>query len=83
MGAKVLANYLGVYNTNSVVQGSVCINAAIKKWEGVRYFEKSLFGIYNRAMGKYQFDYLRANIDLLQPHFKKEYGIDLAYELET
>lgn len=33
--------------------------------------------MYNKALGKYQWDYLRANIDMLGPHFQKEYGIDL------
>ena len=33
-------------------------------------------------MGTYQWDYLKAQLDLLGPHFKKEYGIDLEKRLE-
>lgn len=44
----------------------------------MNYFGNSLGGIYNKAMGKYQWDYLKANLDMLGPHFQKEYGIDLA-----
>ena len=78
MGAIILSNYLGLYPDEGILSGAVCIQAAIKKWIGAEYFRDSLGGIYNRAMGSYQFDYLRANLDLLQPHFEKEYGIDLA-----
>lgn len=66
-----------------MISGAVCVQAAIKKWKGVEHFEQSGFGIYNEYMGKYQFDYLKNNIDLLQPHFLSEYGMDLASELES
>lgn len=65
MGANILANYLGMYPDEGILSGAVCIQAGIKKWEGAEYFRTSLGGIYNRAMGKYQFNYLRANLDLL------------------
>jgi predicted alpha/beta-fold hydrolase len=65
MGANVLANYLGMYPNEGILSGAVCIQSGIKKWEGAEYFRTSLGGIYNRAMGSYQFKYLRANLELL------------------
>lgn len=82
MGAMILANALGVDQEDSPLEAAVCVQAAIKKWEGIDYFANSLGGIYNRAMGSYQWDYLKVNLDLLGPHFQKEYGIDLAQKLE-
>lgn len=77
MGAIVLANSLGVDGENSVLSGAVCVQAAIKKWMGLETFVNSLGGTYNRAMGKFQFDFIRANMDVLKPHFHREHGIDL------
>jgi predicted alpha/beta-fold hydrolase len=69
MGANILANYLGMYPNDGIITGAVCVQAGIKKWEGAEVFRNSLGGLYNRAMGRYQFGYLKANLDLLQPHF--------------
>jgi len=52
MGANILANYLGIYADNCVLSGAICIQAGIKKWEGVEFFRTSLRGVYNKAMGK-------------------------------
>jgi hypothetical protein len=38
MGAKILANLLGTEKENSVLSGATCVQAAIKKWEGLDYF---------------------------------------------
>ena len=65
MGAIILSNYLGLYPDDNLLSGAVCVQSAIKKWVGAEYFRDSLGGIYNRAMGSYQFDYLKANLDLL------------------
>jgi len=53
MGAKMLSNLLGTEKENSVLSGAACVQAAIKKWEGLEYFQNSLGGVYNRALGKY------------------------------
>ena len=82
MGAMVLANALGTQGDDSLLSGAVCVQAAIKKWEGIDYFANSLGGIYNRSMGKYQWNYLKQNMDILGPHFMSQYGIDLAKQLE-
>jgi len=58
MGAMILSNALGVDKEDSIVDGAVCVQAAIKKWEGIETFRNALGGLYNRGMGKYQFDYL-------------------------
>lgn len=53
MGAMILANALGVDGDDSILSGAVCVQAAIKKWEGLEYFQRSLGGVYDRAMGKF------------------------------
>lgn len=69
MGAMILGNAMGVEGADSLLSGAVCVQAAIKKWEGIDYFANSLGGIYNKAMGKYQWDYLKKNLEILGPHF--------------
>mmetsp|Transcript_2075 Transcript_2075/g.3667 ORF Transcript_2075/g.3667 Transcript_2075/m.3667 type:complete len:144 (+) Transcript_2075:1392-1823(+) len=81
MGANILSNYLGIKGEETKLSGGVCVQAAIKKWAGVETFESSLGGVYNRSMGKWQFDYIRSNLDLLQPHFMENYAIDLEEQL--
>ena len=83
MGANILANYLGIHADDHFLSGAVCIQAGIKKWEGVEFFRTSLNSTYNKAMGKKQFKYLSENLDLLAPFFREEFDIDLAHELQT
>lgn len=83
MGANITANCLGIDGETSLLSGAVCVHSAIKKWAGLEYFEGSLGGMYNRAMGRYMFDFVMNNIEVLQPHFEKEYGVNLSYEIEN
>jgi predicted alpha/beta-fold hydrolase len=53
MGANILSNYLGIDQENSILSGAVCVQAAIKKWEVLKYFMNSLNGTYDKALGKY------------------------------
>lgn len=82
LGAGVLTNCLGFDGGNSILSGAACVQAAIKKWEGVEFLEKSLGGFYHGHLGETRFNKIRDNIDVFQPYFMEKHGIDLAAELE-
>ena len=82
MGANITTNMLGVDGDASVLSGAVMVHTAIKKWEALSLAETRMGKIYNRAMGSYMFDFVKDNIEVLQPHFEKELDIDLSKQIE-
>jgi hypothetical protein len=45
-------------------------------------FKESLNGLYDKALGTFMFSYLEENIEILQPYFMEEYGVDLKQKLK-
>ena len=82
MGANITTNMLGVDGDASILSGAVMVHTAIKKWEALSLADTRMGKIYNSAMGKYMFDFVQNNIEVLQPHFEKELGIDLSKQIE-
>ena len=82
LGAMLLSNHLGEDCDNTVLSGGVCVQAAIKKWAAVDYFQSSLNGTYNRGLGVFLNNYIRANLDIFQPHFLQKFNVDLKKELD-
>ena len=64
LGAAVLSNMLGFDGNDSKLSGAVCVQAAIKKWEGCDFLEKSLGGLYHAALGRKMFGKIYENIDV-------------------
>ncbi len=81
MGANILSNLLGIDKEDSILSAAVCVQAAIKKWNVLEYFKNSLNGTYDKALGKYQFDRVRSNLNIMQPYFQEKFGIDLEKKL--
>lgn len=64
LGAMLLSNHLGEDSDSTILSGGVCVQAAIKKWAAVDYFQSSLNGTYDRGLGLFLTSYIKANLDI-------------------
>ena len=83
MGANILANMIGYEGSKCFLEAACIVNAPIKMWECEPAIRTSLFGAYNRGMGKNLNQLLIRNEEILSKRFKEAVGTDIQTYLRT
>uniref|UniRef100_A0A7S3IXJ0 AB hydrolase-1 domain-containing protein n=1 Tax=Strombidium inclinatum TaxID=197538 RepID=A0A7S3IXJ0_9SPIT len=77
LGGTLLANALGDYADEHLLDAACVVNTPLKVWEMTDFLKTSMNGAYNLHMSRGMSKLVESNFPLLDAHFKKELGIDL------
>lgn len=72
LGANILANIIGLWGDNCILEAAVCVQPPMKMWELVPAIKHNCYGIYNKAMGaNLVTDMFSKHKSIMQPVLKR------------
>jgi predicted alpha/beta-fold hydrolase len=77
LGGNVLANMVGRMEENCFLRGVFIIHAPIKQWECSHQLVRSMFGFYDRALGRNLNELMLKHEEILKDHLKETLRLDL------